>query len=458
LIKIGHKFIRPQRAEMKNLSQRANVRDGRRLMPISIQSRRIAMRSKHFCTVARIAAGCVMAMLAGQSAQAQTYKVLHTFNGIDGANPAAELIRDADGNLYGTSQDGGTAGTLFELSKTDKLTTLYTFKGGADGAGPRAGVIQGAHGNLYGATTWGGNGACESAGCGTVFKLSKTGKEAVLYRFTGWPDGAYPNGVIQDAKSNFYGTTLNGGSGHNGNCSLNGAPYGCGTVFKVDASGKETVLHNFTDNADGGYPEAGLIQDAEGNLYGTAGGGGGVGCYHGCGIVFMLDRASKETVLYRFKGGNDGASPYAGVIRDKQGNLYGTTSAGGGHGQGTVFRLSKTGKETVLYSFCSKSGCADGAFPWGVIQDAKGNLYGTTLGGGGSSDCIGGDCGTVFKLDTKGKEVVLHNFTGGADGGNPYAGVIWDGQGNLYGTTYWGGNLNCDDSGFGCGVVFELTP
>jgi uncharacterized repeat protein (TIGR03803 family) len=419
------------------------------------------MGSIRLGTAATVAAACVMTMLAVPSAQAQTYKVLHTFNGNDGANPASVLLRDADGNLY------GTAGTVFKLSKTGKLTTLHRFNGGADGAGPGGGLIKDAQGNLYGATTSGGGTACTPAGCGTVFKLSKTGKLTVLYSFKGWPDGAYPNGVIRDTRGNLYGTTLNGGSGHNGYCSLHGVPYGCGTVFKVDASGKETVLHNFTDNADGGYPEAGLIQDAEGNLYGTTGGGGGAGCYHGCGVVFKLDKAGKETVLYRFKGGYDGASPYAGVIMDAQGNIYGTTGWGGisscsdlgGEGCGTVFKLSKTGKETVLYRFCAKSGCDDGAEPLGgVIQDAKGNLYGTTLGGGGSSDCIGGDCGTVFKLDTKGKEVVLHNFTGGADGGNPYAGVIQDGQGNLYGATYWGGNFNCDDSGFGCGVVFDLTP
>jgi uncharacterized repeat protein (TIGR03803 family) len=416
------------------------------------------MRPKHLSPVARIAAACVMAMLAGQRAQAQTYNVLHTFDGNDGANPASVLIRDVEGNLYGTSQDGGTAGTVFKLSKTGKLITLYRFKGGADGDGP-ASLIRDAQGNLYGATTLGGNGACKFGGCGTVFKLSKTGKESVLYTFTGWPDGAYPNGVIRDAKGDLYGTTLNGGSGHNGYCSLNGVPYGCGTVFKVDASGKETVLHKFTDNADGGYPEAGLIQDAEGNLFGTAGGGGGLGCFHGCGVVFKLNKAGKQSVLYRFKGGSDGANPYAGLIQDAEGNLYGTTYGGGAHGQGTVFRLSKTGKETVLYSFCRKSGCADGANPFaGVMQDAQGNLYGTTLGGGAFSDCINGGCGTLFKLDTEGEETVLHNFTGGADGGNPYAGVTQDRHGSLYGTTYYGGNINCDDSGFGCGVVFELRP
>lgn len=371
------------------------------------------MRSKHLCTFARIAAACVMA-IAGQSAQAQTYKVLHTFNGNDGANPASELIRDAEGTLYGTS-----AGTVFKLRKTGKLTTLYRFTGSA-GAGE--GVVKDAEGNLYGATTWGGDGACKFAGCGTVFKLSKAGKFTVLYSFKGWPDGAYPSGVIRDSEGNLYGTTVNGGSAHNGNCSLNGVPYGCGTVFKVDASGKETVLHNFTDNSDGGYPEAGLIQDAAGNLYGTTGGGGGAGCYHGCGVVFKLDKAAKETVLYRFKGGNDGASPYAGLIMDAQGNIYGTTGWGGisacsnlgGEGCGTVFKLSKSGKETVLYRFCSKSGCDDGEEPLaGVIQDAKGNLYGTTIGGGGFSDCNSlNGCGTVFKLDTKGEETVLHSFTG----------------------------------------------
>jgi uncharacterized repeat protein (TIGR03803 family) len=413
------------------------------------------MKSVRVC-----AAACVMAVLTARSAQAQTYKVLHAFSGKDGADPTAGLVRDADGNLYGTSTGTvSNAGTIFKVDKLGKLTVLYTFTGGSDGGWPSAGVIQGPEGTLYGATIWGGNSACKFAGCGTVFKL-KTRKLTVLYSFTGWPDGAYPNGVIRDAKGNLYGTTVNGGSGRNEYCSLNGVPYGCGTVFTVDTSGKETVLHSFTDNADGGYPEAGVIQDAKGNLYGTTAAGGGAGCYHGCGVVFKLSKTGKETVLYRFTGGRDGASPYAGVIRDDQGNLYGTTYGGGAHGQGTVFRLSNTGKETVLCSFCSKSNCADGAQPEaGVIQDAEGNLYGTTNGGGGFSNCNSlNGCGTVFKLDTKGEETVLHGFTGGADGAEPEAGVILDSLGNIYGTAVYGGNLNCGDSGWGCGVVFKLTP
>ena len=197
----------------------------------------------------------------------------------------------------------------------------------------------------------------------------------VIYSFAGGSDGADPlAGLVRDAASNLYGTTYAGGD------------YGSGTVFKLDTTGKEAVLHSFSGGPDGGYPYAGLILDAAGNLYGTADSGGS----SGGGIVFKISSAGKETVLHSFKGGKDGEYPYASVIRDAVGNLYGTTYGGGASGWGTVFEIDPTGKETVLYSF---AGAADGASPeGGLVQDTAGHLYGTTKYGG----ALG--AGTVFEL------------------------------------------------------------
>jgi uncharacterized repeat protein (TIGR03803 family) len=394
-------------------------------------------KSIRLCTAASVAAGCVLAMLAAPSAQAQTYTVLYSFiGGADGQAPIAGVIQDGDGNLYGTTSGGGASGhgTVFKLSKAGKGTVLYSFTGGPDGGLPGAAVIRDGSGNLYGTTEMGG-----ASNAGTVFKLSKTGKETVLHSFTGGADGAYPvGGVIRDSSGNIYGTAFLGG------------PSGNGTVFKLTTTGKETVLYTFTGGTDGGQPLAGVIRDAKGNLYGTTQGGGDLTCGapYGCGTVFKVEAAGKETVLYSFTGGADGRAPLAGVIRDTSGNLYGTTNSGGNlnclsGGCGTVFKLSSAGKETVLYSF---SDGPDGAGPWGVVQDANGNLYGTTAGGGNPS-C---NCGTVFKLSKTGKETVLYTFSGGADGRAPLAGVIRDTSGNLYGTTAGGGAS-------GHGTVFKLT-
>jgi uncharacterized repeat protein (TIGR03803 family) len=416
------------------------------------------MRSARLGMTVNVVAACVMAVLAAQWAHAQTYKVLHAFcpEGppcSNGASPYAGVIRDAKGKLYGTTVGGGRGtcnypqargcGTVFRLSKWDKETVLYAFKGGADGANPTAGVIRDAQGNLYGTTYYGGDLSCGSgAGCGTVFKLSKTGKETVLYSFKSGADGANPYaGVIQDGHGNLYGTTWLGGGGR-------------GVVFKISKTGKETILYGFNGAPDGANPTAGVTQDAQGNLYGTTTNGGSAECSgNGCGTVFRLSKTGQETVLYSFKGEADGLYPHEGVIRDEEGNLYGTTLGDGLPNLGTVFTLDKTGKETVLHSFGGQSG--DGAFPLaGVVQDAKGNLYGTTNSGGVVEGCGGGGCGVVFKLDKARHETVLHSFcsqSSCADGAFPYAGVIQDAKGNLYGTTWYG-------SVYGYGVVFKMTP
>jgi uncharacterized repeat protein (TIGR03803 family) len=298
-----------------------------------------------------------------------TETVLYSFTGgADGSNPFAGLIRDSAGNLYGSTEQGGDAsgfGVVFKLDTTGTETVLHSFTGGADGAHPYAGLIRDSAGNFYGTTKDGG-----ASDAGVVFKLDTTGTETVLHSFRGG-DGAYSRaGVIRDSAGNLYGTTCFGGAS------------GAGVVFKLDATG-ETVLYSFTGGADGGYPEAGLLRDSAGNLYGTASGGGLTNCGGGCGVVFKVDTTGTETVLYSFTGGADGSEPEAGVIQDPAGNLYGTTYFGG---DGVVFELDTTGTETVLYSF---TGGADGSEPEaGVIQDPAGNLYGTTRQGGTSGNGV----------------------------------------------------------------------
>jgi uncharacterized repeat protein (TIGR03803 family) len=328
---------------------------------------------------------------------------------------------------------------------------LYSFNAnGTDGYFPQAGLIFDASGNLFGATSSGGD-----RDGGMVFELTPTAggswTETVLYDF--FPNGADGNdpvaGVIFDASGNLYGTTLYGGVGY-------GCGSGCGTVFELTpiAGGgwTETVLHTFYNNhTDGVGPYAGLIFDASGNLYGTTTAGG---THHG-GMVFELTPTVgsgwTETVLHNFRpNGVDGNGPVAGMIFDGSGNLYGTTSSGGVYNDGVVFELTPAAggswTEKVLHNFGGK----DGAGPYSVIFDATGNLYGTTGRGG-----IYG-YGTAFELTPAGSgrwtEKVLHSFNdNGTDGWYPQAGLVFDGSGNLYGTASQGG-------AYGYGTVFELTP
>jgi uncharacterized repeat protein (TIGR03803 family) len=340
------------------------------------------------------------------------------------------------------------------------LTTLYSFGGGSDGA-ESASLIADASGNLYGTTTSGGTGS------GTVFMLTpptmsgRPWTETVLYTFAGGSDGANPIvGLIADTSGNLYGTTTSGGSTGNG------------TVFKLTpptTSGgpwSETVIWSFTAS-DGAQPFAGLIADVSGNLYGTTYAGGLPfvdGLRPNWGKVFRLTPPTTsggpwtETVLYTFAGGSDGANPLGGLIADASGNLYGTTLFGG-TGKGTVFKLTPPTTsggpwtETVLYTF---TGPPDGANPRGNLMfDVAGDLYGTTLWGGTGN-------GTVFKLTpptTSGRpwtETLLYTFAGGSDGGQPFGGLIADGSGNLYGTTSGVGRYGTVSTSNG--TVFKLTP
>jgi uncharacterized repeat protein (TIGR03803 family) len=278
------------------------------------------------------------------------------------------------------------------------LTTLYTFTGGSDGANPRAGLIADAAGNLYGTTISGGVSCGELPhGCGTVFQLTPSGTLNVLHSFTG-SDGSQPfAALVADAAGTLYGTTYGGGA--TASCD---PPNGCGTVFKLAPSGILTVLYSFTGSSDGAYPFGALVADAAGNLYGTTTLGGATASCNppsGCGTVFELVASGSLTVLHSFTGffGSDGSSPYAGLIADATGNLYGTTFGGGAYGHGTVFELAPSGILTVLYSF---TGDSDGAYPYAsLIADATGNLYGSTTLGGATASCNPPyGCGTVFQL------------------------------------------------------------
>jgi uncharacterized repeat protein (TIGR03803 family) len=323
-------------------------------------------------------------------------------------------------------------------AQTVHFTELYPFNGSgdlSDGAWPEAGVTRDAAGNLYGTTFFGGTGTgCDIyfGGCGTVFQLDASGTETVLHSFGGAPGGSNPTArVILDASGNLYGTTAFGGA------------YGHGTVFKVDvASGSETILHSFAGGTDGANPNAGMVQDAAGTFYGTTQ-YGGKGCNgRGCGTVFKLNAAGQETILYRFRDVPDGASPLGGVALDSSGNIYGTTWLGGVYSLGTVFRLDSSGKETVLHSF---AGGSDGANPMAApVLDQAGNMYGSASSGGAYY------FGTLFTIDTGGSESVLYSFTGGTDGAYPYSHLLLDASGNLYGTASQGGCC-------GQGTVFEFS-
>ena len=418
--------------------------------------RRAVIVTSHGATMSAL----LFAMLAGSGtmAQAQKESVLYSFcsmpNCTDGFGPIGNLAIDAEGNLYGATSYGGRhcCGTLFELAPSGAETVRVSFSD-ADGAYPNGGMIWDAKGNLYG-TTAGATDFLGQAGgfFGSVFELEKRSFR-FRYRFTGnLANGAKPpSGLAMDAQGNLYGTTTSGG---NVGC----FDFGCGTVFKLAPDGTETVLHNFSGGADGGTPYGSLVLDAEGNLYGTTylGGNSGAGCNSTCGTVFKVTPDGTETVLYGFGGGNDGANPVAGLVMDGQGNLYGTTLLAGAHGNGTAFKVTPGGAETVLYTF---AGGTDGSVSYAsLLLDAKGNLYGTTAAGGGLGCRENGGCGTVFKVTPEGTEKVLHRFTGGTDGAEPYGGLVFDGKGNLYGTTLGGGGgKGCYDNLPGCGVVFKVT-
>jgi uncharacterized repeat protein (TIGR03803 family) len=366
--------------------------------------------------------------LSGSPAHAErhssiAYAVLHSFGGSgDGTNPYAGLI-DVKGTLYGTTDDGGTNGygTAFAMTTSGSEAVLYSFKGGSgDGGYPTADIVN-VKGTLYGTTEYGGAYGSGYHGNGTVFAIIKSGKnsgkESVLHSFGGSGDGDNPETLINVGGA-LYGTTVNGGAN------------GLGTVFSITPSGKETVLYSFKGGSgDGEYPLAGLV-NVMGTLYGTTAYGGATNN----GTVFKITTSGGETPLHSFGGSGDGIRPLAGLI-NVSGTLYGTTFQGGANGHGTVFAIiesgKKSGKESVLYSFGATS--ADAANPEARLLNVKGTLYSTTFQGGTIND------GTVFAITLSGTETVLYSFKAGSgDGANPAAGLI-DVKGTLYGTTENGG-------------------
>jgi uncharacterized repeat protein (TIGR03803 family) len=376
-----------------------------------------------------------------------TETVLYAFKGgCDGVGPEAGMVADKAGNFYGTTSGGGDCkndqyyGTVFRLTPDGTETVLYAFKGGKDGRQPWSKLIIDRKGNLFGTTEFGGkSGACsEYGGCGTVFEVMPSGKKKTLYLFQGGSDGANPvGGLIMDKEGNLYGTT--GSSGIvNTNCYL-----GCGTVFKIAPDRTESVLYSFQGGSDGAMPCSSLTADGVGNLYGTTDLGGSADA----GTVFKVTPDGAESVLHAFEGGIDGEYPFGDVILDNAGNLYGTTQFGGSDDNGTVFKVESNGTESVLYSF---KGGTDGFVPaTGLIMDKATNLYGTTTEGG-SSKCKKHGCGTVFKLSPGGTETLLTAFTGLNNGYAPYGALLFGKSGDLYGTTYEGGEDKY-------GVVFKVT-
>ncbi len=368
-------------------------------------------------------------------AAARAPDVVYNFTGgSEGSHPVGGLIMDKAGNFYGTTSDGGVnggtcvqgCGAVFKLSPLGVATALHTFTGGSDGARPQDTLFADAAGNLYGTANIGG-----AHNLGVVFKLTPGGVETVLYSFAGGSDGSNPYaGLIADAAGNFYGTTLHGG------------PSDLGTVFRLAPDGTETVLHAFTGGRDGSGPYGGVIMDKHGNLYGDTLLGGP----RNAGVIFKIAPNGKFSLLYTFTRHADGGAPHGGLIRDKQGNLYGVTTEGG-RTWGVVFKLAPDGTQTVLHTFAESDANSEGS----LIMDQQGDLFGTTEGGGADG------LGSVIQISPDGKETVLHSFTGMVsrpfDGLQPFSSLTKH-MNKLYGVTTQGGNGNACASG--CGVVFEV--
>lgn len=408
----------------------------------------------------RITAFCFALVIAStHTVNAQTFSVLHKFTGgTDGAYPLAGLTIGPGGVLYGTAQYGGShqGGVVFRMNQVNSawvFTPIYQFTGGSDGLRPIGGVVFGSGGALYGTTQQGGvnnNGVVFALRPPSTFcrSISCTWNERVLHAFTGVPDGFYPENekLLFDGAGNIYGTTGEGGA------------HGGGTVFALSPSGggqyTESILYNFS-GPDGAYPAAGVIFDAAGNLYGTTSAGGtGRGCQLGCGTAYQLTPSNggwQENVLVNFDFGRAGLEggiyPYSGLVADASGNLYGTTIYSGQNSlNGIVYKLAPSnGTFTPSLAFAFPSSCQ----PYGgVTMDSAGNFFGI---------CLSAGSGSVFELTNCSQSCVmidLHDFDG-FDGLMPYGTPVLDGNGNLYGTTQYGGlNYNCN---LGCGVVWEIA-
>jgi uncharacterized repeat protein (TIGR03803 family) len=386
-----------------------------------------------------------------------TFNTLVNFDGPNGYFPSSVLTQGADGNFYGTTQWGGTnncelgCGTIFKMTSTGTLTTLHNFCSQlncADGSAPMAPLMQVPTGDFYGTTS--------SNGVGTVFKMTSTGTLTTLYTFCALADcadGAYPSGALTLAGGNLYGTTRYGAQ----NPECNVGTVSCGTIFKINSSGILTTLYNFCalDGCPDGYtPMGGLISSANGNLYGVTAFGGNINylCQSTCGTVFEINPAGKLTTLHSFDI-TDGYQPTSGLIQGKSGDFYGETFQGGSGGCGlsgfsvgcgTIFKITAKGALTTLYNFL---GGSDGGYPQGpLVQGTDGNFYGTTQVGGTWN------AGTVFEITPEGVLTTLYAFCGGVCGWYPEAGLFQATDGNFYGTTTGGGSGTQRD-----GTVFSLA-
>jgi uncharacterized repeat protein (TIGR03803 family) len=408
--------------------------------------------NKHFGRVGKVLAIFGITLLVTNAWAG--HQVLLSFNGTDGSHPVAGLIADSSGNFYGTTDTGGQygEGTVYELSPNGMggwtQTVLHNFQdNGADGINPLSTLTFDSAGNLYGTTYQGG-----AHNYGTVYELSPSGgtwTETILHNFNIVDlvgDGALPqSGVIFNSSGDIIGATYAGGS------------HGYGMIYKLTPNGDGTwsksSIHYFGEGTDGASPNSNLIADAQGNLYGTTFAGGS----YGVGTVYELSPNGSggynETVLHNFVLGSDGTNPVqSALVFDPNGVLYGTCSLGGGHGYGTAYKLTPNGSggwaKAIIHNFGEGS---DGQNPYtGLIIDGQGNLYGTTFNGGSLG------YGTVFELSPNGSggfnETVLHNLFAGSDAAHPYGPLILDSQGNLYGTSYLGGDPD------NLGTVFEITP
>jgi uncharacterized repeat protein (TIGR03803 family) len=431
------------------------------------------MRKIFVSVLAGFAALLLVLMSTGAAWAAPNETLLYSFQGgtNDGMLPVGGLVADANGNLYGTAAEGGgytdcspfgqTCGVVFELSPdsdgTWTETLLHVFTGHSDGGEPLAGLAIDSQGNLYGTTAVGG-----TYSLGTVFELSPNSEggwtETVLHSFAGGLDGAYPQSTPTVTNGVIYGMTYAGG----GNSCI-GALSGCGVIYQLTqgTSGwTESVLYRFANASDGAFPYANLVLDPRGNLYGTTTQGGylsGNCAPYGCGNVFQLRHTGSGwalNTLYSFTYDSDGTAPFGGVLFDKAGNMYGTTSGGGSGFGGTAFELVYSGKGTWSFQLLYSFGGSNGSSPESALVARGNEFFGTTYSGGTGSGCFfGSPCGTVFMLTqtTKGwAETVLHSFSNNGDGTNPESGVII-GKNALYGAAYSGG-------AHGEGAVYTITP
>jgi uncharacterized repeat protein (TIGR03803 family) len=385
-----------------------------------------------------------------------SYKIVYNFQPLPNAFAPTTGLTIVNGVFYGTAGGGScysvACGTVYELTPSGTEHVIYNFKGGTDGQAP-VGNLLNVNGTLYGVTLQGGE-KCDnsSSGCGTVFKISTRGDEHVIYRFKGGKDGDYPLAGLTSLNGMLYGTTDHGGG-----------YYGLGTVFQITPTGREKVLYRFKGGLDGQFPQGPLIA-FKGMLYGTTSFGGCYQCQGGHGTVFSIGTTGVERVVYAFQGAysGDGDHPEAGLIAVKNA-LYGTTVEGGytgrlcgsgsGSGCGTVFSVTPGGKERVLHQF---KGSPDGATPDAALVAANGELFGTTATGGIGSKYYTG-LGTVFQVTMSGDETIIHRFQGAPDGNRPFSNLT-DLKGILYGTTNSGGS-NCSNfSPPGCGTVFKFSP